>query len=131
MFLYNLSWTEIHDYLKNNDMIIIPFGNLECHGPHAPVGSCLMLAQKVAQVVSSKTDIPVFPTFPVGISTPYKNFPGSVNVKSTIFQEFIKDLCKNLINQGFRKIVFLTAHGGGNISALTRVAARKNLRSKY
>jgi creatinine amidohydrolase/Fe(II)-dependent formamide hydrolase-like protein len=62
------------------------------------------------------------PTIPVGISNPYKNFPGSMNITSETFKALTKEVCESLIHHGFRRIVFFSAHGGGNLPMLSRVS---------
>ena len=117
-----MSWVEIQSTLKRTDTVIVPLGNLEQHGPHCPVGSCLFLADETSRLLGEKTLIPVTPTIPFGISNPYKNFPGSLNVTTEILHDLVKAVCENLVRQGFKKIIFLSAHGGGNLPTLRRVS---------
>ena len=39
LVLQEMSWTDVRDYLKANDMVIIPLGSTEQHGPHMPLGT--------------------------------------------------------------------------------------------
>jgi creatinine amidohydrolase len=117
-----MSWMEIQAILKRTDTVLVPLGNLEQHGPHCPVGSCLFLADMASRLIGEKTKLPVTPTIPVGISNPYKNFPGSLNVSTEILHNLVKAVCEDLIHHGFKKIIFLSAHGGGNLPTLRRVS---------
>ena len=36
--LFNLSWVEVKEWLKETDTILIPMGSCEQHGPHLPCG---------------------------------------------------------------------------------------------
>lgn len=121
-YLQDMSWLEIQQTLKRTDTVIVPLGNLEQHGPHCPVGSCLFLAQETSRLIGEKTKIPVTPAIQVGISNPYKNFPGSINVSTEIFHNLVKAVCEALIHHGFKRIIFFSAHGGGNIPTLRRVS---------
>jgi creatinine amidohydrolase len=121
-YLQDMSWMEIQEALKRTDTVIVPIGNLEQHGPQSPVGCCLYLAQETSKHVGNKTHVPVTPTIPVGISNPYKNFPGSLNVSTEVFNDLVKEVCMALIHHGFQRIIFFSAHGGGNLPTLQRVS---------
>jgi creatinine amidohydrolase len=119
-----MSWVEIQQTLKRTDTVIIPLGNLEQHGPQCPVGCCLILAHEAGRLVGEKTNVPVTPTIPVGISNSYKNFPGSMNISSKTFYSLVKEVCESLIHHGFKRIIFFSAHGGGNLPMLSRVSEK-------
>lgn len=121
-YIHEMSWEEIRERLKETDTVIVPLGALEGHGPHNPVGCCFILAHEAAKHVGAKTGIPVTPTIPFGVSKAYQNFPGTITVSSKIFQELVKNVTANLIRHGFRRIIFFSAHGGGNLPALSEVS---------
>ena len=120
--IHEMSWVEVQEAIKTTDTIIVPLGSLEEHGPHDPVGSCYILANESARVVGAKTGVPVLPTIPFGISKSFGNFPGTVTVRSETLKELTRDVCDSLIRHGFKRIIFFSAHGGGNLPALTEVA---------
>ncbi len=121
-YLQDMSWVEVQETLKRTDTVIVPIGNLEQHGPQSPVGSCLILAHETGRLIGERTHVPVTPTIPVGISNLYKNFPGSLNISSETFKSLMKEFSEALIHHGFKRIIFLSAHGGGNLPMLSRVA---------
>jgi creatinine amidohydrolase len=121
-YLQDMSWVEVKETLKRTNTVIVPIGNLEQHGPQSPVGSCLFLAIETSKFIGERTQVPVAPTIPVGISNPYKNFPGSLNVRSETFKILMKEFSEALIHHGFKKIIYFSAHGGGNLPMLSRVA---------
>ena len=121
-YLHEMSTVQVEQALKKTDTVIIPLGNLEAHGPHEPVGTCLILADTAAKAVGERTGVPVTPTFPVGISHAYSNFPGSMNVRPETFAHMIKEMSLSLIHHGFKRIIYFSAHGGGNLTALGHVA---------
>ncbi|EMR73696.1 uncharacterized protein, putative amidase [Thaumarchaeota archaeon SCGC AB-539-E09] len=121
-YLQDMSWVEVQETLKRTDTVIVPIGNLEQHGPQSPVGCCLFLAIETSRHIGERTGVPVTPTIPVGISNPYKNFPGSLNVSSETFKNLMKEFSEAIIHHGFKRIIFFSAHGGGNLPMLARVA---------
>lgn len=108
--LASLTNTEIEEYLKRNDVIFIPVGNVEVHGGFPTdceyVGP-LAFAQKMAE----ETDGLVFPYlayfFPGGTVVG----KGTVYVTPSEGLAYIKAIAHSLLRQGFRRQIYLTAHG--------------------
>lgn len=117
-----MSWVEVQKALKITDTVIVPLGALEGHGPHNPVGCCFILAHETAKLVGAETGVPVTPTIPFGVSKPYQNFPGTINVRSETLKELVRDVSISLIRHGFKRIIFFSAHGEGNLPALGEVS---------
>ncbi|MCK4835870.1 MAG: creatininase family protein [Candidatus Aminicenantes bacterium] len=49
LILQEMSWVEVKDYLKSNNMVIIPLGSTEQHGPHMPMGTDYYEALEIAK----------------------------------------------------------------------------------
>jgi creatinine amidohydrolase len=109
-YLTSLTNTEIETYLKRNDIIFIPVGNVEVHGGFPTdceyVGP-LAFAQKMAE----ETDGLVFPYlayfFPGGTVVG----KGTVYVTPSEGLAYLKALARSLLRQGFRRQIYLTGHG--------------------
>ena len=109
-YLTSLTNTEIETYLKRNDIIFIPVGNVEVHGGFPTdceyVGP-LAFAQKMAE----ETDGLVFPYlayfFPGGTVVG----KGTVYVTPSEGLAYLKVLARSLLRQGFRRQIYLTGHG--------------------
>jgi creatinine amidohydrolase len=109
-YLTSLTNTEIEEYLKRNDVIFIPVGNVEVHGGFPTdceyVGP-LAFAQKMAE----ETDGLVLPNLAYF-------FPGGTVVgKGTVYitpsegLPYLKAIARSLLRQGFRRQIYLTDHG--------------------
>jgi creatinine amidohydrolase len=128
-YLHEKSWTTIKEDLETSETVIIPLGALEAHGPHNPVGCCFMLAEVASREVGRRTGISVTPTIPFGVSYAYKNFPGTITVNSEALRGYVSEVCSSLVQSGFRKIAFFSAHGGNNLSVLKELSSE--LREKH
>ena len=109
-YLTSLTNTEIEEYLKRNDVIFIPVGNVEVHGGFPTdceyVGP-LAFAQKMAE----EADGLVLPNLAYF-------FPGGTVVgKGTVYitpsegLPYLKAIARSLLRQGFRRQIYLTSHG--------------------
>lgn len=111
MKLRDLSWKQF-DKLDRTKPVIIPTGAIEVYGPHLPMGSDAIVAEKVADIIASKLNLLVTPTLPMGdslsLSTPA--FPGTMVIKPENFKGYLEDVCLSLIKWGFTKFFFFNTH---------------------
>lgn len=114
----------IREELTGDDTVIIPFGSLEAHGPHKPVGCCYLLAEASSRDIGRRTNVTVTPVIPFGVSRSYMNFPGTITVDFSTLYEYAHQVALSLVRSGFKKIVFLSAHGGMNLSVLRELSYR-------
>ena len=120
--LHHKSWVTIKEELKSSDTVIIPLGSMEAHGEHKPVGCCYLLAVASSEAVSERTGVPITPVIPFGVSPPYKNFPGTITVSTETLSRYVYEVSESLARAGFKKILFLSAHGGSNLGVLRELS---------
>lgn len=109
-YLTSLTNTEIEEYLRRNDIIFIPVGNVEVHGG-LPTDCEYVAPLAFAQKMAEEAD---------GLVLPYLAyfFPGGTVVgKGTVYVTpseglaYLKMIARSLLRQGFRRQVYLSAHG--------------------
>ncbi len=113
--LQEMSWVEVGEYLKENDMIIIPLGSTEQHGPHLPLGSDYYQAFEISKKISERTGVIVAPILMVGYSEYHAGFPGVLSIKPETMTQVLFESIEFLIEDGFRRIMFMNGHGGNAI----------------
>ena len=52
--------------LAENPTVIIPTGACEVYGPQLPMGTDLLVAQKIAEIIADKTGAVIAPTIEAG-----------------------------------------------------------------
>lgn len=122
MDLPDATWTDAD--ATGAEIVLLPVGSTEQHGPHAPLATDTLIASTVADVAAESFDgeVIVAPPFPYGISEEHRAFPGTVWLSPDTFRAAVRDVCRSLIHHGWQRIVFVNGHGG-NIAALEEVAA--------
>ena len=112
IYLQNMTWKQIAARLEKNDLIIIPIGSTEAHGPHACIGEDTFLVTRMAEAVAARTGCTVAQPIWYG-SHPYHHMgmPGTIIVPEEIFIGQIKAVIAGLWNMGFRKQILLNGHG--------------------
>ncbi|MFP4628579.1 MAG: creatininase family protein [Halobacteriales archaeon] len=123
MELATTTWVDAGDGLP--DVALVPTGSVEQHGPHAPLGTDLVIARAVAARAATRIDPPVArtPAVPVGISEEHRGFDGTLWVEPDTFRAYVRDVVESLASHGVEGVVLVNGHGG-NVAALEEVTAR-------
>lgn len=107
-----LSWPEIVEKTKECDIILLPIGSIEQHGPHCPVGVDSLNVQKIAERVAERTGVLIAPPIWYGAHMYMQyGFPGTIPIRSDVLKQFVKDVVTGLVKNGFKKIIILNGHG--------------------
>ncbi|NIM59516.1 MAG: creatininase family protein [Candidatus Aminicenantes bacterium] len=115
LILQEMSWTDVRDYLKTNDMVIIPIASTEQHGPHLPLGTDYYEATGISKLISARTGVLMAPVLLAGYSEYHSGFPGTLSLKPETMEQVLFETAEMLIKYGFRRFMFFNYHGGNNV----------------
>ncbi|MCP5103001.1 MAG: creatininase family protein [bacterium] len=116
LVLQEMSWLDVQNYLKTNDMVIIPLGSTEQHGPHMPLGTDFYEALEVSKKISAQTGVVVAPVLMAGYSVYHSGFPGTLSLKPETMAQVLFETAEMLIKYGFRRFMFFNFHGGNRLA---------------
>ncbi len=117
-YLPDMTWPEVQDLLIRSDVVIIPVGALEQHGPQGPIGTDFYNGTAQAELIAQQTDALVAPILLPGNSPYHMGFPGTITLSTETIERVYFEAAQSLIAHGFRRFVLLNAHGGN--AATTR-----------
>lgn len=109
------TWTDVESYLERSQLVIVPIGSTEQHGPNGIIGTDFVCAEEIAWRVGDEVDAMVAPTIPVGMALHHMAFPGTISLQPETLIAVLRDYVVSLYRHGFRTILFINGHGG-NIS---------------
>src|SRR5215831_16450163 len=124
MMTYPEIYSAIHD--KGKTTVLIYNGGTEQRGPHAVLGGHTLMAHAIAPMIARQLGnalvAPVLPysTNPAGGVEP--KWPGSVALSSELFTKVNEAVVDSMVKNGFRNIVLMGDHGGGQ-DELKKLAA--------
>jgi creatinine amidohydrolase len=123
LWLQELTWEDVADYLKTDDIIICPVGSTEQHGPAGPLGVDSYAAIALAEDAGKEASVLIAPPLWFGDSPHHLDFPGTISLRSETLVAVMKDIVSSLAGNGFRKFIIINGHKGANLAAL-RTACR-------
>ncbi len=109
-FLTKLTNGEIEDYLEQNDVIFIPVGVTETHGA-LPVDAETVLAEAIALKMAEAADGLVLHNLPYFFAGGTPTGRGTLQLSVKSGYEYLMEISKSLLKQGFRRQIYVTSHG--------------------
>jgi len=124
MMTYPEIYSAIHE--RGKTTVLIYNGGTEQRGPHAILGGHTLMARAIAPMIARQLGnalvAPILPysTNPAGGIDP--KFPGSVGLSSELFTKLNEAVVDDMAKEGFKNIVLMGDHGGGQ-DELKKLAA--------
>jgi creatinine amidohydrolase len=111
-----MGWQDVRKALdEGSDVLVLPIGSLEQHGPHMPLITDSLMVTWVANHAAAQTPgVLVAPTLTYGVSHNHIDFPGTATLRVETMKNLIKDVGHTLLGHGFKVLVLLNGHGGNN-----------------
>jgi creatinine amidohydrolase len=115
--LYEMTREEAQEALAKTDIILLPAGAVEQHGPHLPLGADTIqgvdMCKRTQLLLEAEgTRVVVAPPFMYGLSSAHMDFPGTISLTPHTMLSVIEETCLSLYHHGFRKFALIMAHGG-------------------
>ncbi len=103
---------QIEAILKVSPIAYVPWGALEWHSNHAPIGLDSTKAYGICKAMAGRTGGVVLPVIPFGVNTikPYKGFPHCIDISPGLAARVAEELCLQLADEGFQIIIIFTGH---------------------
>ena len=102
--------------------VLLPTGALEPHGV-INNGADNTAPFALAKTIARRTNAMIAPTLPYGITGSMEAYPGAFQITEAAYRPFVKQILEGLAKNGFRNIIILNGHGGGQTAVLNAVAA--------
>jgi creatinine amidohydrolase len=118
-----INWMEFREVVPSRiRTVLLPAGTLEPHGV-ANNGADNTAPTAIARAIAERTNAMIAPTLPYGMTGSMAAYPGAFGLDEAAYRPFVKQVLEGLARNGFRNIVILNGHGGGQTAVLNAVAA--------
>ncbi|GGN59646.1 creatininase family protein [Oceanobacillus indicireducens] len=118
--LKEMSWKEFERRKMETDLVIIPSGAFEVYGPHLPLGTDILVSQRISELLAENVNAIIGPALEVGESAMLDEFPGTITIKPESFKAYMNDTVQSLKKWGFKDFLFINTHVG-NVPIITQI----------
>jgi len=91
---------------------ILPFGILEKHGPHLPLGTDLLDVRHAVLAATTSEFAVVFPEYYFGQIFEARHEPGTIAYSAPLQIQLLQETTDEMARNGCRKIIIINGHGG-------------------
>jgi creatinine amidohydrolase len=120
MIIEELTMPAFIEGLTKTRTIIVPFGAVEEHGQHLPLGTDTIHAYELSQETSKRRPLFVSPPVWYGLCRSTSQHAGTITISGDTLKRLTVELATSLYNQGLRNFILLSGHAGGtHMAALT------------
>jgi creatinine amidohydrolase len=99
---------------KAQGTCVLPFGILEKHGPHLPLGNDLINARYTSLRAAEQEYAVVFPEYYFGQIFEAQQEPGTVAYSARLQMDLLQETADEMARNGCTKILIINGHGGNN-----------------
>lgn len=115
---------------KSQSLCVLPFGIVEKHGPHLPLGTDLINVRYAVTHGVEQEYAVVFPEYYFGQIFEAKHEPGTLAYSAKLQLELLQETTDEMARNGCKKILIVNGHGGNNSMlpyfAQSQLAAQKD-----
>jgi creatinine amidohydrolase len=125
-----LTWPELKQAMAEGKTTALLFnGGVEQRGPQGVSGAHNFVAHALAREIAEKLgNAIVAPTVPFSVNNGASTeLPGTIGISSTLFAALNEEVTEQLIRNGFKNVVLMGDHGGGQ-KELAEVAKKLDAR---
>jgi creatinine amidohydrolase len=110
-----MTWVEVKNAMQQGKTTAIVYnGGTEQRGPQNVNGGHTLIAREVAVRIAEKLgNAIVAPVMPFSINNANADLPGTIGLTSATFTAVNQEVAEQLIKNGFKNVVLMGDHGGG------------------
>jgi creatinine amidohydrolase len=97
---------------KAQGTCLLPFGILEKHGPHLPLGTDLLNVRYVSEHAAQQEFVVIFPQYYAGQIFEAKHEPGTIAYSAELQLRLLQETTDEMARNGCKKVVIVNGHGG-------------------
>ncbi len=111
IFITDLTWPEVAEYLDRDRRLIVPVGTCEQHGRHLPLGTDTVVAERLSRDLSAEFGVLVAPTVPYGVNVETEQaYAGTASLRRKTLHRALNDLLAAWEEHGFEEFILITSH---------------------
>jgi creatinine amidohydrolase len=128
LLLADLSSPETRDLLPRIELVLLPVGAHEQHGPNIAVSTDTISADALCRAAAALVGpaVAVAPVVPWGVSWHHLRFAGTISLRQSTLIALLEDIVGSLYAHGLRRFLVVNGHGGNTAAITTAVEQIKH-----
>jgi creatinine amidohydrolase len=119
--LEGATWPEVDRHVR--ELLVVPLGSLEQHGPHLPLRTDTLVAEAVSQLVhENRPGSGLAPALAMGASGEHADFPGTLSIGTDALGHLLVELVRHATLH-WPGVLVVNGHGG-NVAAARQASQR-------
>ena len=107
------TWSEIKQKLP--EVVLLPIGSVEAHGPHLPLATDSIISDELARRAAAELEnrsvhTLILPLLHYVVTDFSKDFAGTISIRKSTFRSLLQDICDSLACQGIRTLCIVNSH---------------------
>jgi creatinine amidohydrolase len=125
-----INWMEFREVVPSKiNTVLLPTGTLEPHGV-ANNGADITAPVAISRRIAKRLNAMIAPVLPYGMTGSMEAYPGAFQITESAYRPFIKQVMEGLAKNGFKNIIVINGHGGGQTAVLSAVASEVSTEKK-
>ncbi|MCC5789945.1 MAG: creatininase family protein [Opitutales bacterium] len=113
--LGHYTWPDLRALQKESDLLLLPVGATEQHGPALPVNTDSLIAEALAEAAAKEAGVLMAPVLTYSSSAAHTlQWPGTFALKAETFIDTVVQLGQWALHSGWRKLLLVNAHAGND-----------------
>lgn len=102
-------------FSSGSDLVILPVGATEQHGPHLPINTDTLIAGAVCTLASALTSAPMLPALSYGVSLGHtEKWAGTFSLYHETLIHSVREIATWLVATGGKRLLIVNAHCGND-----------------
>lgn len=98
--------------LARTDLLILPVGAFEQHGPHLPMDTDCRIAEYFSRIIAERFNGALLPVQAIASSLEHTGWRGSFTLRPETLMAVIRDVAETAEMQNYRTLIIVSGHGG-------------------
>lgn len=113
VLLERLAWPDAACTL--GDVLLLPVGAMEQHGPHLPLNTDTVIAESTCQLASALTGAPVLPALGYSVSLGHTvKWPGTFSLFHETLMLTVREIARWAADSGWKRLLIVNSHYGND-----------------
>ena len=113
LLLEALAWPEAQETI--DDVLLLPVGATEQHGPHLPLNTDTVIAMAACAYTSAQTGAPVLPALNYTVSLGHtEKWPGTFAVFHETLMNGVREIARWAVAAGWKRLLLVNSHFGND-----------------